>query len=47
MDLHQLVVQPVHPTAVGGDAVFRGSAIVASVWPPSRLVEGATPLARA
>jgi hypothetical protein len=46
MDLYQLVVQLVHPIGGGGGCtVLGGVAAVAMVWPPSRLVEGATPLA--
>jgi hypothetical protein len=35
------------PSMVNGGEVLRGLAAAASVWPPSRLVEGATSLARA
>jgi hypothetical protein len=34
------------PSAVGGAEVFKGLVTAASVWPPSRLVEGATLLAQ-
>jgi hypothetical protein len=32
------------PSAVGGGKVFKGLAMAASVWAPSRLAEGVTPL---